>query len=471
MINVKPNDELFPYCADITNKAKNMFNVANYYIRNTMTGLSKSSEQLTDNEREVLAAVSDGVDAVNAKSSGGKKRVVFDKPTPDKWFLNYNILDAIFKATNNIDYRSHHAHVMQNAISDCCEAWKGYFASKKAFQADPSGFLGAPRIPGYVKTDHRTAVLSNLAARIKGGKLSLPKTKHKPDVSGLPHASCDKLIEVRITPYFDLYRLQLITDDGLPELTANGNEIPCGAGVASLDLGLDNFAAFVDNKGFTPIVIKGGFIKAANQWYNKRCSDLRGFLMRGHDPKEYYPGTTKQMNAISRRRDAIITDGFYKIAHHICRNAVRRELSYLICGKSAGWKQEINIGHKNNQEFVQIPHARFISILKSVARKYELIVIEQEESYTSKASFLDNDPIPVYGTPDADKAVFSGKRIKRGAFRSKEKIVLNADVNGAANIGRKHDPCLYNGIDNFEYLYRTVAAIGFRALNPAPAST
>ena len=464
MINVKRSDELFDYCADITGKAKNMYNVANFYIRNTMTGLSKPFEKLTENEREVLSAVSDGVDKANTKSGNKRKSVAFKKPTMDKWFLNYNILDAVFKALDNVDYRSHHIHVIQNAISDCCEAWKGYFASLKAYSADPSAFLGKPKLPGYVKSDHRTAVLSNQAARIKDGKLSLPKTKVKPDVSGLPHSS-DKLIEVRITPYFDLYRIQVITDDGEPERLTEATRIPEGAGVASLDLGLTNFAAFTDNKGFTPIVIKGGFLKSINQWYNKRTSELRGILMRGHDPKRYNPVTTKQMNAVSRRRDAIITDGFYKIAHHICRIASERGLQYVLCGKNTEWKQEINMGHKNNQEFVQIPHSRFISILKTVSRKYDITVIEQEESYTSKASFLDNDPIPVYGETDSEPA-FSGKRVRRGLYKSKDDVLINADVNGAANIGRKHNVNLYDDVNDFSYLTDTVAVIGFRDLNP-----
>ena len=105
--------------------------------------------------------------------------------------------------------------------------------------------------------------------------------------------------------------------------------------------------------------------------------------------------------------------------------------------------------------------------MKTTARKYGITIFEQEESYTSKASFLDKDPIPVYGAES--EPVFSGKRIKRGLYRSKEGIVLNADVNGAANIGRKYLPDMFRDIENFEYLYKTVKVIEFKDLNPSAA--
>ena len=64
-------------------------------------------------------------------------------------------------------------------------------------------------------------------------------------------------------------------------------------------------------------------------------------------------------------------------------------------------------------------------------------VIEQEESYTSKVSFFDNDFIPVYGQND-ELFKSSGKRIKRGLYKTKDGILVNADINGSLNIMRKH---------------------------------
>lgn len=105
----------------------------------------------------------------------------------------------------------------------------------------------------------------------------------------------------------------------------------------------------------------------------------------------------------------------------------------VFIGKNQGWKQEVALGKKINQTFVQIPFTTFISQLtyKCLARGIE--VVEQEESYTSKASFLDEDEIPVYKDVQA-KPQFSGKRISRGLYKAKNGRVLNADVNGSYNI-------------------------------------
>lgn len=90
----------------------------------------------------------------------------------------------------------------------------------------------------------------------------------------------------------------------------------------------------------------------------------------------------------------------------------------------------------NNQNFVQIPHSQSIKILKHLCERYGINFFEQEESYTSKASYLDNDYIPTYGVDD-ENAKFSGKRVHRGLYKASDGTKINADLNGSANILRK----------------------------------
>ena len=122
-ININPENALFEFCDTITNVSKNMYNVANFYIRNTMTGLSKEAAKRTTNEAEVLRIVQDGINAHNEKAlkkqTDQKKAVLFEMPTKEHWFLNYYVLDAVFKESDNVDYRSHHAHITQNSIKEC----------------------------------------------------------------------------------------------------------------------------------------------------------------------------------------------------------------------------------------------------------------------------------------------------------------------------------------------------------------
>ena len=95
------------------------------------------------------------------------------------------------------------------------------------------------------------------------------------------------------------------------------------------------------------------------------------------------------------------------------------------------------MGKRNNQQFVNLPHARFIDQLTYKAKLVGIQVILQEESYTSKASFLDSDPIPTYQANRPEKPVFSGTRMARSWYRASDGTVIHADINGSLNILRK----------------------------------
>lgn len=506
-IDIHKKDVLYPCLDRACSYACSMYNVANFYIRNLMTGLKKAPGTATPNEVFVMDTVRDAVDGVNRKFhdryEAGAKAVMedeglseqerleklsalkyrpFEMPTAEKWFAGYGLLDAVFRHTGNPDYRAYHAHVMQNAVKDCCKAWASYFGALKAYSSGGAGFTGRPRIPRYKKSGGRAAaVFSNTACTIRGGDLLFPiERKEMPDgsikkvrpsirVSALPRFG-EKLVEVRAVPCYGSYRLQLVTDDGIPEegLTpGEGDIVRPGegpAGVMTMDLGLDNFAAIADNRGGMPIVVKGGEIKARNQWFNKRMARLRSDLMKGHDPKRYRPPATKQMEALSRKREAFLRDTFYKYAHYICRLAVERGISFIIAGHNEGQKQGISLGRKTDQVFVQVPFARFLLILRSTALNYGIRVILQEESYTSKACFMERDPMPVYGQEGIKKPVFSGKRVKRGLYRQPDGRLINADINGSANIGRKYDGHIFPEGQDYGYLCGTVKAMRYKGI-------
>ena len=315
-------------------------------------------------------------------------------------------------------------------------------------------------------------MFSNIACAIKGRELVFPycgkgkeRARASLPVKGLPHASKDRLIEVRVVPYCGSYQVQVVTDDGIKEEDilppADGiiGEDGTPAGVMTLDPGLTNFASITDNKGGIPVVVKGGAVKARNQWYNKKMAFLRSEQMKGHDPKTYHPPVTRRMRSLSRKRDAFLRDTFYKYAHYICRLAVERGISFIIVGHNRGQKQGAHMGHVNNQAFVQVPFDKFRRILATVARQYGIRVILQEESYTSKACFGNRDRMPVYGVPDAEKAVFTGRRVKRGLYRQDNGKTLNADINGSANIGRKYDARIFPEGMDYGYLYGAVRAM------------
>jgi putative transposase len=205
-----------------------------------------------------------------------------------------------------------------------------------------------------------------------------------------------------------------------------------------IDLGVTNLAAIASNReGFVPRLVNGRPLKAWNQWYNKRMKELKKLL-----PKEERERVTRQMERITNSRNRRIDHYLHTASKCIIDFLVENGIGTVIIGKNPLWKQACEMGRKNNQNFVQIPHARFISMLTYKAELVGIQVEVREESYTSQASFLDLDPIPTYKPNDEEEHSFSGKRIGRRnrLYRTKDGRTICADVNGAYNILRKSRP-------------------------------
>ena len=213
----------------------------------------------------------------------------------------------------------------------------------------------------------------------------------------------------------------------------------------ALDPGVQVLAALTSNKpGFSPRLVPGGPLKATNQLYNKQ---------REHEQKRLAKGKAKRLT--SHRLDRITTKRNRRVMHYL-HTASRRIIDLLVeegigtlvIGKNPFWKQGVELGHRNNQEFVQIPHARFIELLTYKAELVGITVLLTEESYTSRASFLDRDVLPTYdptqGQEQEDKPHFSGRRDGRW-YRVKGRAPMHSDVNGSYNIGRKVFPTAFDG--------------------------
>jgi putative transposase len=169
-----------------------------------------------------------------------------------------------------------------------------------------------------------------------------------------------------------------------------------------------------------------------NQFYNKRKTELQRRLR--------HRGMTTQMERLTAHRTRQIDHYLHTASRRIIELLVAEGIGTLVIGKNALWKQEVNLGRRSNQNFVSVPHARFIEMLTYKAELVGIQVIVTEESYTSKASFLDGDPLPIYDEAHQGTPVFSGRRLKRGLYQAASGRKLNAAVNGAYNILRKALP-------------------------------
>jgi IS605 OrfB family transposase len=349
-------------------------------------------------------------------------------------YVNYNEMNRLMKSHQA--YKVLPAKVSQQILMILDKNWKSFFEAVKAYKADSSKFTGSPKLPKYKdKVKGRNILVYTIQAisskQLKKGIVKLSGT----NLSIKTHIEPDRICQVRLVPKCDSYVIEVIYDE--PEPTSSDHKF-----VASIDLGLNNLAALTSNQpGFIPLLINGRPLKSINQFYNKRKARLQSQL------KGSRKGSPR-IQRLTRCRNQKVDNYLHHTSRLIVDLLVANQIGTLVVGKNAQWKTEIDLGKQTNQNFVGIPHTRLIEMLEYKARLVGIKVIVQEESYTSKSNFLTLDPIPVYGKTDKD-AVFSGKRIKRGLYKTSVGQLINSDVNGSYNILRKAIPNAFsNGIES-----------------------
>jgi putative transposase len=323
-------------------------------------------------------------------------------------------------------FRALPAKVAQWVLRQVAHAWTSYFAACQAWQADSSRFLGHPKLPKYLPKQGR-----NLLTYTKQAISRAPKNRGYVVPSGLPIRVETRQVnidQVRIVPHATHYTVEVIYERPVTPAQVDP------ARVVAIDIGVNTLAAVASNQpGLAPLLVNGRPVKAINQFYNKRRARLQGKLPTGQF-------TSHQLDLLADKRQRQIMDYLHIASRRIVDWLARQGIGTLVIGKNDGWKQAITLGKRTNQNFVSIPHARFIELLRYKAELVGIRVVASEESYTSKCSFLDLEPV-------GQRAVYAGARVKRGLFRSGSGRCLNADINGALNILRKVVPNAFgNGI-------------------------
>ena len=373
---IRPNHKLYSICDELCFKSKNLYNAALFEFRQSF----------------------------------------FDK---DLDTLTWQNIKRIFNQSNQFDYRELPSKVSNTVLKKLGNNISSFWSLVKK-----SDYNKKVRLPKYLhKTDGRFIVEFN--------KQTFSNKRDEDDNLIICKSSLDLRIptkvekpqQIRIIPKVGCYVIEVVYE-------VEENRLKQNQRVADIDLGLNNIAKVVTNDGDNPILISGKKIKSINQYYNKMTSKKKSLL-------PYNVFTSKPLHRLWLKRNNKISYQIHKITKFLANYFDERDVSKVIIGNNSGWKNGINIGKINNQNFVNIPYAKFINQLTYKCQLLGITVIVREESYTSKASFLDYDEIPNYKDEVIPK--FSGKRIKRGLYRSTFRKI-NADVNGAYNIMVKENP-------------------------------
>ena len=315
---------------------------------------------------------------------------------------------------NQFDFRNLPSAISQQVVAQVFSNIKGWIKSKKEFEKNPSKFHSKPKLPNYKKGGKQNMVVfATSACRVKNGYIYFVKNIIQPIKTKIGD---NKLCQVRIIPQATCYVVEVIYEKKEQDLNLNKDN------VLSIDLGLNNLCSCINNVEKQPFIVNGRIMKSFNQWYNKRKAKLMSFAGD--------KGTSKRLRQLNNYRNFWIEDHIHKVSRFIINYCVDNNIGSLVVGLNKGWKQEINLGKKTNQKFVEIPFSRLIDKISYKCKLVGISFYLSEESYTSKVDHLAFEEL---GKHD----VYLGKRKKRGLFQSSVNKLINADINGAIGIGRK----------------------------------
>ena len=364
-----------PLLNEITFLSKNLFNVATYTIR---------------------------------------QRFFFDR----KW-IRYTKLWDLLRDHDAYQYLKDKcgSHAPQQVLKQVDRNFKSYFEAIKVWKVNPTRFTAMPKLPRYKRKDGKNLVyFTNLQCRSRNGEVLLTQKMMNAGFPKIPTDLTD-IKGIRVVPFGDRYNIELIYDYTPKDLHITK------AHVLGIDLGLTNIVTISDNIGQTPLIIKGGVLKSINQYYNKELAKYKSLAKKCNDKH-----ITNRILRIHRKRNNKVRDFFHKTSRKIINHCIEHDIGTIIVGYNKGWKQNINIGKKQNQNFVSIPFLKFIQQLEYKCEMVGIDLIRIAEDYTSQ-------------TCSQCGVVKKSNRKHRGLYVcSVCGSVMNADVNASKNILHKGIP-------------------------------
>ena len=345
-------------------------------------------------------------------------------------YLNYEKNYALLKDSEN--YKILNSNMAQQILKEVDGSFKSFFGLLKLAKKGKYALKDC-KLPRYLPKEGFTTLVIGFV-RLNGNKLIIPfsnmyKKSHSPIEVTIPPILVDKHIkEIRIIPKANarFFEIQYTYKTECVQRNLNQNN------ALAIDLGINNLATCVTNTGES-FIIDGRKLKSINQWFNKKNARLQGIK----DKQGFGKRTTNRQKAIARDRNNKVNDYMSKAARIIINYCIANDIGTLVVGYNETFQRGSNLGKQTNQNFVSIPYGKLRDKLQYLCELNGIAFIKQEESYTSKASFWDKDSIPVYNADNPQEYEFSGNRIHRGMYETKDGITFNADVNGALNILRK----------------------------------
>ena len=346
----------------------------------------------------------------------------------DGSYLRYEDNYKLLK--NSMNYRTLNSNMAQQILKEVDGSFKSFFGLLKSAKEGRYSYDDIS-LPHYLPKDGYSTLVIGFV-RIKDNKHTIPysrsfkKTQKTIEIKIPPLLADKKIKEIRIIPKCNamFFEIQYTYEAECIQRNLNRKN------ALAIDLGINNLVTAVSSKGST-FIIDGRRLKSLNQWFNKENARLQSIKDKQHITK-----TTKKQKLLIRNHSNRINDYMNKTARKVIDYCIENDIGTLVVGYNETFQRNVSLGKKNNQIFVNIPYGKLRDKLRYLCEINDIDYILQEESYTSKASFFDEDEIPVYNESHT-YCMFSGRRIHRGLYETSNKKMFNADVNGALNILKK----------------------------------
>jgi putative transposase len=378
-------------------------------------------------------------------------------------YFSYTQMDKAMKQVTNlegeINYKLLKAKVAQQTLRRLDKNFSSFFSCHQDFQKNPGKYKGKPRPPKYKPKKHDNLIFDYQAFRVKGKfmiekgpEITLPNGKTFPTGESIRYEQVvmlEKGLEIQVPKQLwdkDIKLVEIIPKPKsfhavfvYEENHADFTMVSQGEQVMSIDLGLNNLATCVTNGVIKPFIIDGRRLKSVNAYYNKRKAKMQSKL------SERGKKWSRKLQSLTNWRNAVVNDYMHRATSYVVKICVEHGISKVVVGDVVKSLNNINLGKKTNQNFVNLSIGQFVDKLGYKLGSHGIELVVTNESYTSRASFVDGDKMPKRYNPKAKqkqqriKSTFSGKRVKRGLYKSSDGTLLNADANGAYNILRKTD--------------------------------
>ena len=345
-------------------------------------------------------------------------------------YLNYEKNYVLLKSSDN--YKMLNSNMAQQILKEVDGSFKAFFGLLKLAKKGKYSFKDI-KLPHYLPKDSYTTLVIGFV-RISDNKLIIPysnqfRKANKIISINLPPILADKKIkEIRIIPKANARYFEVQYTYEVKEVQSNLNK----DNALAIDLGINNLCTCITSTGKS-FIIDGRRLKSINQWYNKQNSYYQSIK----DKQNINVKQTHKQYCLTNKRNRCVSDYLSKASRLIINYCLNNDIGNIVVGYNETFQKDVTLGKLTNQSFVEIPYGRLRDKLEYLCILYGINYIKQEESYTSKASFFDRDDIPVYNADNPKDYSFSGTRVKRGLYKTKNNKYLNADINGALNILKK----------------------------------